>query len=719
MYLNVNNPVNYQLQGFGQNGVRTISTDQLYIQGEYYRVLVAEEDSYVTAVSVLGDDLTAEFVYAGTTIYGLFTEVSVTSGSLTAYIAGPTDIEDVWAYINAYGLTNAATIEAVDCAKGAIASLLDKYYAKASLVMVPSLYKTSIVYSERPLTTAGQLAFTRSNDTATRVGPDGYIEKVRTNVVLQSNTFSTTWVNLYTTETSGQAGYDGTNNAWLIIKSSASANIQQTVVATGLLTQSVYAKAGTLNWFLMNNSGVLSTGVYFDLQNGVLGSVGANAISPSIEAVGGGWYRCSLSFNGTSSAVRIYPADGNNDISGTSGNILIQAAQLEAGDIATDYIPTTTAAVSVGPVANLPRLNYPINSDGSVGCPSLLLEPQRTNIVTYSEQFDNAAWIKTQASVTANNTTSPAGFVDADKLVGTAVLNVHVAAQNIVAPSAGVYSASAFFKKSEYNFGLIRLITDSAVNRFSALINLTTGAIENTYTVGSPTSTSVKVDDYGNGWYRLSVMSAHTSGDVSISVAMSNTASPSIAGGLPTFLADGTSGIFVWGAQLELGAYPTSYIPTIGAAVTRGADSCSKTGISSLIGQTEGTLFVEVDYSTLSGISMFFSIRPDGSNKVEVYRDGGTIYGELTAGSSFALTGSKAVGTHKIAFAYKSGSSALYIDGVLAAQSTTAFSFTSSLVDIAINARSGGAFNEAANYKQVLLFPTRLTNQELQDLTTL
>jgi hypothetical protein len=139
-------------------------------------------------------------------------------------------------------------------------------------------------------------------------------------LLLQSNTFSTTWVNLYTTETSGQAGYDGTNNAWLIIKSSASANIQQTVVATGLLTQSVYAKAGTLNWFLMNNSGVLSTGVYFDLQNGVLGSVGANAISPSIEAVGGGWYRCSLSFNGTSSAVRIYLAYGIMTTSGTSGN---------------------------------------------------------------------------------------------------------------------------------------------------------------------------------------------------------------------------------------------------------------------------------------------------------------------------------------------------------------------------------------------------------------
>jgi hypothetical protein len=68
-----------------------------------------------------------------------------------------------------------------------------------------------------------------------------------------------------------------------------------------------------------------------------------------------------------------------------TNNAWLQNAQLETGDIATDYIPTTTTAVSVGPVANLPRLNYPINSDGSVGCPSLLLEPQRTNVVPYSE----------------------------------------------------------------------------------------------------------------------------------------------------------------------------------------------------------------------------------------------------------------------------------------------------------------------------------------------
>jgi len=393
-YSNINNPVNYQLQGFGQNGVRTISTDQLYIQGEYYRVLVAEEDSYVTAVSVLGDDLTAEFVYAGTTIYGLFTEVSVTSGSLTAYIAGPTDIEDVWAYINAYGQTNAARIEAVDCAKDAIAPLLDKYYAKASLVMVPSLYKTSIVYSERPLTTDGQLAFTRSNDTATRVGPDGYIEKVRTNVVTYSQDFSdASWTKTaLTISTSATANpVNGALTAQDAIPTAVS-SLHRVFKLAGVVgtanTWSIFAKAKGYNFITIVENGNTSASVSFNLSTGAV-STQISAVG-QIQSLGNGWYRCSI-IHTTSTTPRfdvfVSPTDSQAAYTGdgTSG-VTLFGAQAEASDFgATPYIATTTAAVSVGPVANLPRLNYPINSDGSVGCPRLLLEPQRTNYQWYSE----------------------------------------------------------------------------------------------------------------------------------------------------------------------------------------------------------------------------------------------------------------------------------------------------------------------------------------------
>jgi hypothetical protein len=328
---------------------------------------------------MVGDDLASIDVYAGTTIYGLFTAVTVTAGEVTAYLAGRTDIDDVWAYIRAYGEAGGATIEGEDCAKAAISPLLDKYYAQASLVMVPSLYKTSIVYSERPLSTDGELTFTRASS-ATRVAANGYIEKVRTNLILQSNSFDTTWGNNNSSETGGQSGYDGSSNAWLLNSTASFGSITQSFTAiNGVCTLSIYAKAGTNDWLLLRLNAATDARAWFDLSNGVLGTTDGPTIESKIQSVGGGWYRCSVSADvSVFPEVLIYPTNADTVV-GSAGNILIQAAQLETGDIATDYIPTTTVAVSVGPVANLPRLNYPINSDGSVGCPSLLLEPQRTN----------------------------------------------------------------------------------------------------------------------------------------------------------------------------------------------------------------------------------------------------------------------------------------------------------------------------------------------------
>jgi hypothetical protein len=607
MYLNVNNPVNYQLQGFGQNGVRTISTDQLYIQGEYYRVLVAEEDSYVTAVSVLGDDLTAEFVYAGTTIYGLFTEVSVTSGSLTAYIAGPTDIEDVWAYINAYGEANAARIEAADCAKDAIAPLLDKYYAKASLVMVPSLYKTSIVYSERPLTTDGQLAFTRSNDTATRVGPDGYIEKVRTNLALYSEDFTNAnWVKTSVTVTANTTSNpNGLTTADTIAESAVANNFRingsNISITSGITyTASVFLKKGdgatAPNIMQLTFAGLqFGTSQYanFNINTGTIGAIGTGAVA-TIENYGSGWYRCSIKASATatnaSSIGLIVSFTNNNDALGrlpsytgvATSNVFAWGAQLETGDIATDYIPTTTAAVSVGPVANLPRLNYPINSDGSVGCPSLLLEPQRTNTATFSESFDNAGWVKLNTTVTANAATSPDGYANADKIIESTANDAH-AIRNAQTYSSGVtYTNSCFLKADTRSVGWVAFGGNNlglpSLDYRRGIFDLSSGTI-----VAAPTGGSAKIEDYGNGWYRCSVtISVVTGGSANLDIYIADPSDPTNN----IYTGDGVSGLFAWGAQVEVGAYATSYIPTLGAAVTRGVDSCIKTGISSLIGQT-------------------------------------------------------------------------------------------------------------------------------------
>jgi hypothetical protein len=724
MYLNLNAPSNYQLQGFGQNGVRTISTDQLYIQGEYYRVLVAEEDSYVTAVSVLGDDLTAEFVYAGTTIYGLFTEVSVTSGSLTAYIAGPTDIEDVWAYINAYGEANAARIEAADCAKDAIAPLLDKYYAKASLVMVPSLYKTSIVYSERPLTTDGQLAFTRSNDTATRVGPDGLIEKVRTNVLLQSNSFDTTWVNTRSTDTSGQAGYDGTNNAWLLQSTSSPANesyIRQTITVSGSNTFSIYAKAGTADFLglYINATSGTDPFAYFNLSTGAVGTTSATATA-SIVSVGSGWYRCSIAYNATISNIDVYVTTANGSFLSTTGdNILIQAAQLEAGDIVTDYIPTTTTAVSVGPVANLPRLNYPINSDGSVGCPSLLLEPQATALNQYSESFNNAYWQKQNVILTNNAVTSPDGTQNAETITITTTNGEH----NVFNLSAITITANANFTAS----GFVKNISGryfSMATYFGgvgfgpyATFDLTTGTLAQSGAAFG-TYVSSSITNYGNGWYRISVTGQGNY--TSLIIALDARSAASLA---PGFQFSGTNEQYaIWGANLTQSSYATSYIPTLGAAVTRGADSCSKTGISSLIGQTEGTLFADF-VMVKSGGSYQSILIGSGSNRVYFYyikspdkfgwsvSIGGTGFGDTN--TTFTPINNQ---RYKMALAYKNGSNALYINGSLINSNSDALG-TATLSAFYFSYLGSELFNMPIN--QALLFKTRLSNQELQDLTTL
>jgi hypothetical protein len=374
-----------------------------------------------------------------------------------------------------------------------------------------------------------------------------------------------------------------------------------------------------------------------------------------------------------------------------SGKIYAQKPLTTDGQLTFTRASTATRVNASGLIetvaSGVPRLDYTNSS-----CPKLLLEPQRTNLVLYASDFTNAAWVKSGCTVTGDTLTGSAGtsfkgVSQNETTQGQQVIYFDVAYVShrwvqILVGSGGSDLGTANFDVQNkvlgaFQGGMVPTITD-----YGTFVRISV-----TYTTANKTAPVLCLVDSGTAGRADSTSS--------------------------------TGSIKIFRAQNELGAYGTSFVPTTTAAVTRLADAASKTGISSLIGQTEGTVFFEVDYSTLSGLSMFLSIRPDASNKVEVYRDGGTIYGELSASSSFSITATKAVGTHKIAFAYKSGSSALYIDGVLAGASTTSFSFTSSLVDFAVNARSGGSFNESANYKQLLLFKTRLTNAQLAELTTL
>jgi hypothetical protein len=544
----------------------------------------------------------------------------------------------------------------------------------ASLVVVPSGYKEDKIYSVVPTDGSGDLDFTRASN-ATRVNSAGLIEKVRTNLFLQSNTFSNIdWFKSNATLTSGESDPFGGLNAWKMEAIlTLQTDIRQTV--SGAAGYSIYAKAGNYNFFSLWTG---TTGIAFNLTAGTAGAGG------TITNVGNGWYRCSVatSTTGTVTLIPFFSANAGDFV-------YIAFAQAEPTDVATDYIPTTTAAVSVGMTADVPRLDYLGSS-----CPSLLLEPQRTNLVTFSEQMN--FWANGSGTMTANQLASPDGAVNADKFDNSGDCSTFVTAAN------AAHTFSLFVKQGTSPSASIDM-SDGATGDVITTFTFATKSFSNTTAGGSWTSPSTAYQDYGNGWYRISLTATKGAG---------STIGHKI-------IASGSGYTYVWGAQLEAGSYVTSYIPSLSTSVTRVADAASKTGIGSLIGQTEGTVFLEVDYSTLSGLDMFLSIRPNASNKVEVYRDGAIIFGEITASSSFAISLTKAVGTHKIAFAYKSGSSALYIDGALAAQSTTAFTFSATLADLFLNQRNANLFVEAANYKQVLLFKTRLSNTELAQITSL
>ena len=610
------------------------------------------------------------------------------------------------------------------------------FYSDASLVMIPSGYKTSKVYSAVPTDGTGDLTFTRSNDTATRVASNGLIEKVRTNLALQSQTFdNASWTKDASSITANTiAAPDGTLTAETLTAdgTSASHGIRQTGTATltnGIVySTSIYAKKGTNDFIQI----VGSTAPYvtfnvfanFDLNNGVVGTVGSS-VTATIQDAGNGWYRCTMiaAAAATSSTnsfiVQIVSsasaARGESNSLATS--VFLWGAQLETSDFGpTPYIPTVAAAVSVGPVANVPRLDYL----GST-CPKLQLEPQTTALNQFSESFNNAYWIKNDVTISANTTETldPAGYYGADKVVETATAARHRVAAGSTTISAANHTASVFMKKGTARYGFV---TFSGAAVSTIVVDLENGTITSTSTSG--TIVAQKVEDYGSGWYRISVtaLGTATTTTYTLQFGSAGSATPSYTSNIPSFTGSTSNYLYAWGANLTATSYLQSYIPTLAASVTRGSDSCSKTGISSLIGQTEGTLFLDINVPSITSAGTYAShTLNDGtsSNQIEFtyYPTGriqavGIVGGSVNVNinlTSYGLT----AGNHKIAFAYKLNDYVLYVDGAQAGADTSASVPATSVFNLYAGSGSTQVYNQA------LLFKTRLTNSELASLTTI
>jgi hypothetical protein len=592
------------------------------------------------------------------------------------------------------------------------------YFDDASLVFIPSGTKVSKAYSVKPIDGTGDLTFTRSNDTATRVASNGLIEKVRTNLALYSEQFDNAyWAKSQATITANATtAPDGTLTAEKFIEGSGSVapECSRTPIApsNSIFTLSVFAKASERNFLIINNNdGTGSFRVWFNLTTGVIGTTDAG-VTAFIENVGNGWFRCGVArqitaFASATSAFQIGSADGVDTYTGdgTSG-IFIWGAQMELSDFGpTDYIATTSAAVSVGPVANVPRLDYLGSS-----CPRLLLEPQRTNLVTYSEQFNNAAYDTSEdVTIAANVATSPAGFLDADNVIPDATSNFH-RVKRTLSVTAAPHTFSVYVKPNGYNFFLIRT---SDLNNNNVGYDLINGTV--TFTASGYTGF---ISEVGNGWYRLGYVRTYDATTVQIGFRPQPTAQANNA--IATFTGDGTSGALVWGAQLEAGTYATSYIPTLGAAVTRGADDASKTGISSLIGQTVGTIYAEVDSLTNADNSRAIAIQGGGS-RLGILLSSTTVGYFVVTSAGLIISTSFSVTTpiKKVALAYQSGSTALFCNGVLVNSSIATYTLDGALAELYLGQLefAVGTGQNAQRNAQALVFKTRLTNAQCIELT--
>lgn len=358
---------------------------------------------------------------------------------------------------------------------------------------------------------------------------------------------------------------------------------------------------------------------------------------------------------------------------------------------------------------NVPRLDY---TGG--GCPRILVEPLRTNLVLRSEQFDNAYWFKSNITITANTaaTLAPDGTTTADKVVATSVGFDLRTLSTIPITNGATYTWSAYVKNAGFRYVRMTAWTsDDPQTTFDL------NSIAVTSQVG-PAHTS-KIEDVGNGWRRVIITRTATAATAWLKITPSN--SPNSNGTV-----NGVDGVYIWGAQLEAGSNATSYIPTTTATVTRNADVISQTGISSLIGQTEGTVFVDAQITNFADAAQSFITISDGTinNRVELRKSSTSqiiLEGAASTGTfpGFTLS-SVAVGRYKIAVAYQSGNSYLYINGTqVGSTSANAFAFTS-LTNIVVGANATGStrfLNDRINLATV--FPTRLTNAQLATLTTL
>ena len=620
-----------------------------------------------------------------------------------------------------------------------------------SLLQIPSAVSDSKLHSVLPNNGKGDFTFDRSTG-ATRINKDGLIEEVGyfSSELVQNGNFSELGSELVV-----NGNYDD-NSAWTIsggnaeisngklnfnnaanygtsVANSASVVSGKTYLvqftisnyssgaaqirlgsqfgtsrnANGTYTEYIVANATLIRLYSSSDNTTLSIdnvsvkqvdpndrwtlGTGYTYGDGVVNSSSSdgNFLTSSATLVVGKTYKVSFDVTRTSGELRHY----NGGFTGITANA--------TGTFSGVFTPTETilrfySSAFVGSVDNVsvvevqgdrPRLSYDITNGVVEDKPHLLLEPSSTNSITFSNDLSQSVYTgdgfgnAVYGQVGVNGTNDAWLFTKS----GASTSDIYNTA------FTGTYTFS-FFVKKEANKGV--KIYNFGDTTQQSTINIETGA----YVAGVNT---VTIQEFPNDWLR-----------VAQTLTISN-------GKFYLYVTDGTqtqiaSSIVVQYFQIEQQAFPTTYIPTAGTTITRAAETCNNSKPS--VNSTEGVLYCEIKALANDGTNRYISLN-DGttSNRVNLFYDTNNVLRGFITGISSMPTTATITNFNKVAFKYKSGDIALFVNGVEVATKTDSISL-SGLNSLAFD--QIGSLNFYGKVKGLAVYNEALTDAQLIELTS-
>jgi hypothetical protein len=588
---------------------------------------------------------------------------------------------------------------------------------KPDFIFLPSAVKESKAYSQTPNDGTGDFTFYR-NSTTTRINERGQVENWPNNLITNSNNLSTINVVGATRTINATIAPNGLQEGALIREDSGygyqhglqSGTGQTLVTSTSAHHVSVYAKPYSNNRFLYFYFYFSDRTISFDMVTGAVVTTSTSFYNIKIEDAPYGWKRYSFNFT--------------NQYTNQAGNFMVQGSPTDAyglyftGDgVSGIYLWGLQKTYDTGYIPYLPvgstRLNLP-TIDYSDGGPTLLLNPNRTNLVTYSQDFTNANWSKYNgATVNANKIIAPDGTLTGTQLnVST---TIYSGVYTIPIISSNKYTLSVFVKKGTKRWFYY---VNPAGNAAKAWFDLDLGILGTVVSGYVATITPVS-----NGWYRctLTNLNNEDGGNQFGFVDADNTTS-----------ASSTGYGYIWGAQTEVGLNASSYIPTIASTVTRALEG----GITNFIPKSNRvTVYAEFKLNSATTSYWVLGFRPAGTDSAasplvyDLYYWGAQSkeFGFNTwNGDSYGITNST-IGDgkyHKIiaVFDYTNfANNELYIDGVKQTISQVRGTTTQVTTKNNFSLISGNGLSVAehpnAHYREIAIWDTELTDAECIDLT--